>query len=90
MSKKSVLITGAASGIGRACAVRMAREGWGVVIADMNLPAAKALSQELTAQGFSAIAVSTDVPDEAKVEAYGSCDLAMSNAGVQIVHPFEE
>ena len=34
---KSALITGAASGIGRACAERMAREGYGVVIADVNL-----------------------------------------------------
>lgn len=98
MSKKSVLITGAASGIGRACAVRMAQEGWDVVVADVNLPAAEALTGELTDQGLSAIAVPMDVSDEAEVEAgfdkmvetYGSCDLAMSNAGVQIVHPFEE
>ena len=34
---KSALITGAASGIGKACAVRMAREGYGVVVADVNL-----------------------------------------------------
>lgn len=98
MSKKSILITGAASGIGKACAVRMAQEGWDVVIADLNLPAAETLAGELTGQGLSAIAVRMDVSDEAEVEAgfdkmvetYGSCDLAMSNAGVQIVHPFEE
>lgn len=95
---KSALITGAASGIGRACAVRMAQEGYGVVIADVNMDAANALADELTAQGLSAIAVHMDVTSEQEVEAgfdkmveaYGSCDLAMSNAGVQIVHPFED
>lgn len=98
MSVKSVLITGAASGIGKACAVRMAEEGWGVVVADVNLPAAQALADELTARSLAAIAVHMDVSDEDEVEAgfdemvrvYGSCDLVMSNAGVQIVHPFEE
>lgn len=95
---KSALITGAASGIGRACAVRMAQEGYGVVIADVNMDAANALADELAAQGLSAIAVHMDVTSEQEVEAgfdkmveaYGSCDLAMSNAGVQIVHPFED
>ena len=40
MTMKSALITGAASGIGKACAERMAQEGYGVVVADVNLPAA--------------------------------------------------
>ncbi len=98
MTMRSALITGAASGIGRACAIRMAREGYGVVIADVNLDGAQALADELTAQGLTAIAVHMDVSDEAEVEAgfdrmtetFGSCDLVMSNAGVQIVHPFED
>ena len=50
---KSALITGAASGIGRACAERMAREGYGVVIADVNLPAAQDLAGQLTGEGLS-------------------------------------
>lgn len=95
---KSALITGAASGIGRACAERMAREGYGVVIADVNLPAAQDLAGQLTGEGLSAIAIHMDVSSEEEVEAgfdrmmeaYGSCDLVMSNAGVQIVHPFED
>lgn len=95
---KSALITGAASGIGRACAIRMAQEGFGTVIADVNIAAAAALAEELTAQGLSAAAISMDVSNEREVEAgfdkmvdtYGSCDLVLSNAGVQIVHPFEE
>ena len=95
---KSALITGAASGIGKACAERMAKEGYGVVVADINLAAAEAVAEELTAVGLSAIAVRMDVSSEEEVESgfdrmmevYGSCDLVMSNAGVQIVHPFDE
>lgn len=98
MAIQSVLITGAASGIGRACAERMAENGYGVVVADINLIAAEAVANELIQAGFSAIAVRMDVSDEAEVEAgfdkmmetYGSCDMVMSNAGVQIVYPFEE
>lgn len=95
---QSALITGAASGIGKACAIRMAQEGYGVVVADINLRGAETVAGELTDAGLQAIAVPMDVSDEKAVEAgfdrmmevYGSCDLAMSNAGIQIVHPYEE
>lgn len=98
MEKSTALITGAASGIGRACAIRMAREGYSVAVADVNLPAAEDLAAELTDQGLAAVSVRMDVSDEREVEAgfdrmldvYGSCDLVMSNAGIQIVHPFDE
>ena len=94
---KSALITGAASGLGRACAERMAREGYGVVIADVNLPAAQDLADSLAEEGLSAIAIHMDVSSEEEVEAgfdrmmetYSSCDLVMSNAGVQS-SPFED
>ena len=95
---QSALITGAASGIGKACAIRMAQEGYGVVVADINLRGAETVAGELADAGLQAIAVPMDVSDEKAVEAgfdrmmevYGSCDLAMSNAGIQIVHPYEE
>lgn len=95
---KVALITGGASGIGKACALRMAQEGYGVVVADLNGQAAQATAQELIASGFSAIAVAMDVSKEEEVEAgfdkmmevFGSCDLVMANAGIQIVHPFED
>ena len=98
MFHKSALITGAASGIGKACALRMAREGYNIVVADVNMSAAAEVVKEITAEGRSAIAVSMDVSNEDAVEngfdimtsVYGSCDLVMSNAGVQIVHPFED
>lgn len=95
---QSALITGAASGIGKACAIRMAQEGYGVVVADINLRGAETVAGELADAGLQAIAVPMDVSDEKAVEAgfdrmmevYGSCDLAMSNAGIQIVHPYED
>lgn len=95
---KTALITGAASGIGRACAERMAREGYGVVVADLDLAQAEKVAGVLADSGQRAIAVRMDVSDEQEVEAgfdrmmeaFGSCDLVMSNAGIQIVHPFEE
>lgn len=98
MFHKSALITGAASGIGKACALRMAREGYNIVVADVNMSAAAEVVKEITVEGRSAIAVSMDVTNEDAVEngfdimtsVYGSCDLVMSNAGVQIVHPFED
>ena len=95
---KSALITGAASGIGKACVIRMAHEGYQVVVADLNLLAADTVAQALVAQGFHAIAVKMDVTNEEEVEAgfdkmmdvFGSCDFVMANAGIQIVHPFDE
>ena len=98
MMKKAALITGAASGIGKACAERMAKEGYNVVIADLDLTAAEYVAEELRTRGFNAIAVRMDVSCEEQVEAgfdsmmnaFGSCDLIMSNAGIQIVHPFED
>ena len=98
MPKKATLITGAASGIGRACAECMAANGYGVVIADIDLPAAQTVAKELAEAGYDVIAVKMDVSNEQEVEAgfdrmlavYGRCDLAVANAGVQIVHAFED
>lgn len=98
MQNMTALITGAASGIGKACAQRMAEEGYSVVVADVDQPAAERLARELNASGHTAIAVRMDVTREDEVEAgfdrmmntYGRCDLVLSNAGIQIVHPFDE
>ena len=75
----------------------MSREGYCVAAADLNLEGAEAVAEELTASGGRAIAVRMDVSSEQEVEAgfdrmmeeFGACDLVMSNAGVQIVHPYE-
>jgi 3-hydroxybutyrate dehydrogenase len=91
------LVTGAASGIGKAIAKRFAQAGARVVIADLALDAATVTASELGGAD-RAMAVAMDVTDEAAVNAgvaatvaaYGGIDVMVSNAGIQIVHPLEE
>jgi 3-hydroxybutyrate dehydrogenase len=95
---KVALVTGAASGIGRAIAQRYAREGARVVIADLQLAAAEAVAQEITRAGGEAMPVVMDVTNEqavgqgvqAALGRFGHVDVLVSNAGIQIVRPLEE
>ena len=96
---KVAVVTGAASGIGRAIAARYAAEGAHIAIADLNFEAANATAQLINAKGKGkAMAVAMDVTSEqavnegvaAIVKAYGTVDILVSNAGVQIVHKMEE
>jgi NAD(P)-dependent dehydrogenase (short-subunit alcohol dehydrogenase family) len=83
---KHIVITGAASGIGRACAARFAAAGATVVIADLDSDAAQAVAAEIG----GALAVRTDVGHEQEIVALietarehnGPIDLFFSNAGV--------
>ncbi len=94
---KVCIVTGAASGIGREIANTYAREGARVVIADLNLDAARAAAEQIQAHGGQATAVVMDVTSEEQVnaavaevvKAWGGVDVLVSNAGVQIVHPLE-
>ena len=98
LQNKSALVTGAASGIGKAIALLFAREGAKVAIADLNLDAANATAQEIRAAGGQALGVAMDVADEeavnagvaATVAAFDGVDILVSNAGIQIVHPLQE
>ena len=98
LKDKVAIVTGAASGIGKAIAEIYAREGARVAIADMNMAAATAAADELKAKGTSAMPLAMDVTDESQVnagvaavvEAWGEVDILVSNAGIQIVHPLEE
>ena len=95
---KSAIVTGAASGIGKDIARVYAREGAKVAIADLNKDAAEASAKEIRASGGEAIGIAMDVTDEKAVNdgiatvvaAFGSVDILVSNAGIQIVHPVEE
>jgi 3-hydroxybutyrate dehydrogenase len=95
---KSAIVTGAASGIGKAIALTFAREGASVAIADLNLNAANETAAEIQATGKKALGVEMDVANEesvnagvaAVVAAFGGVDILVSNAGIQIVHPIEE
>jgi 3-hydroxybutyrate dehydrogenase len=99
LQNKICIVTGAASGIGRAIAMRFAAEGAKVAIADLKADAAKATVDEINAlHKESALAIAMDVTDEAQVNAgvamvvkhWGGIDVLVSNAGVQIVHKTED
>ncbi len=97
LKDKVCIVTGAASGIGKAIALTFAREGGKVVIADLNREAAQAAADEIGRSGGTAMAVAMDVTREDQVDAavaevvaaYGGVDVLVSNAGIQIVHPVE-
>lgn len=98
LKNKVALITGSASGIGKECAIKLSAAGAAVVIADLNLPDAQKVADEINQGGGKAIAVAMDVTNEEMVNAgvaetvekLGSIDVLVSNAGIQIVHPIEE
>ncbi|MEO8385066.1 MAG: 3-hydroxybutyrate dehydrogenase [Betaproteobacteria bacterium] len=98
LNDKICVVTGSASGIGKEIALTYVREGGKVVIADLNIDAAKAVANEIMAGGGQAMAVAMDVTDEAQVnaaiasvvETWGGVDVLVSNAGIQIVHPLED
>ena len=90
LENKAALVTGGASGIGRASALVFGREGASVVVSDLNLAGSEETVQEIQAAGGNAIAIAGDVSDtsdakcmvESTVEAYGSIDVVLNSAGV--------
>jgi NAD(P)-dependent dehydrogenase (short-subunit alcohol dehydrogenase family) len=89
LTGKVALITGAASGIGRATALLFAREGARIVVADRDLPGSQQTVSQIIALGGEASAVQVDVTEAAQVEAavqaaldkYGQLDILFNNAG---------
>lgn len=92
------LVTGAASGIGKATAKRLAAEGAAVVVTDITVEAGEAAAKEITDDGGKAIFVKHDVTSEsdweaacAKAEAeFGALDILVNNAGMGDVKAIEE
>jgi rhamnulose-1-phosphate aldolase/alcohol dehydrogenase len=97
LATRVALVTGGASGIGRATAERLAAEGACVVVADLDSAGAKAVAGELGGADV-AVAVTADVTDEAQVRAavqsavlaFGGIDLVVNNAGLSISRPLLE
>ncbi len=95
---KVAIVTGAASGMGRAIALRYAQEGANVVIADLNQAAGQTVADTITSSGGKAVAVAVDVRKQEQVQAmvdtavteFGGLDILVNNAGVGKIIPFLE
>lgn len=86
----TVIITGAASGIGEATALLFASNGINVIVSDIDEVKGEALAEKIKSSGSDAIFVKTDVSDaaqckslvEAGVQAFGSIEYCFNNAGI--------
>jgi 3-hydroxybutyrate dehydrogenase len=92
---RSVLITGAASGIGAGVAVELARLGDHVIVSDLSRDAAEEVAGRIRQSGGSGEALALDVTSEESVAAAVAAlsrpvDLLLNNAGLQFVSPLEE
>jgi len=87
---KIALVTGGARGIGRAIALRFAREGADVAVADVNADGVRTVAGEIEAAGRRALAIGVDVRDLGQIRAmveqvvatFGRIDVLANNAGV--------
>ena len=87
---KVAVITGAASGMGKASSLLFAREGARIVAADIDMVGAKATAREIKEAGGEAVAFKTDISDEAQVQAmvktaldiFGKLDILFCIAGI--------
>jgi 3-hydroxybutyrate dehydrogenase len=86
LTGRSALVTGGASGIGAACARRLAAAGARVTIADFNGDSARALADELGGEAWR-----VDLSDTKSLATLSlDCDILVNNAGLQHVSPIEE
>lgn len=95
---RAAIVTGAGSGIGRACALAFARAGYGVVVGDLDDAAAAATVRLLEGERLDGVAVVCDVVRRddcrrlagAAVDTWGRIDALVANAGVQLSAPLEQ
>ena len=89
-SSNIAIVTGAGSGIGRAIALRLATDGYAVLVNDLSAERSQAVAAEIVAAGGRATAVAGDVSSEADVReiveagerAHGTTTLLVNNAGI--------
>jgi 3-oxoacyl-[acyl-carrier protein] reductase len=89
LAGRTAIVTGAASGIGLACAQLLAKSGAAVVFADRNVPGAESAAAEAAASGGTAIAIGVEISSSAEVDAlveattarFGQVDILVHCAG---------
>ena len=86
LTGRSAVVTGAASGIGRAIAERLAQAGAAVTVLDLNGDAAKKVADEIGGEAMQADLADYEVLDSLKLDT----DIVVNNAGLQLVAPIEE
>lgn len=86
MSARTALVTGGASGIGAACARKLAARGVHVTVADVDEVAAKTLAHDIGGQAWGVDLLDTDQLHGLRLEV----DVLVNNAGIQVVRPIEE
>jgi dehydrogenase/reductase SDR family member 7B len=98
MKNKVVVITGASSGIGKACAWQFVKMGSKVVLAARSIDKLESISQEMRSLGYSVLAVQVDVSKESDcqrlisetIKTYNSIDVLVNNAGISMRAILEE
>ena len=95
---KTALVTGAAAGIGRACAKQLAKDGMAIGVLDLLIDHAQKTADEINAEGGKAIALQADISNRAQViaavqtlrDAFGPITVLVNNAGITNTTPFKD
>ena len=95
---KTALVTGAAAGIGRACAMKLAKDGIAVGVLDLNLEGCQKVVEEIETAGGKAVALKASVADRGQMsaavtklrETFGPVTVLVNNAGITGFGPFKE
>ena len=89
LQNRVAVITGSASGMGKAMALRFAQEGCNIVVTDLNLAGAQKVAEEIKSGGRKAIAIQTDISNSKDIKSmieksgqtFGKIDILVNNAG---------